>query len=205
MISGIKPAAPKPVEIDARSFFHCAEKVCRSRAFECPQSRIFFKRKIEKLATHYRFPEDVDGSRRFRIRIGAQSEHAVGLRHDRNLILRFHIIGNVSWLHPPRNFRIPLASCYGIEITVEPLVHPGPLPLIRVNNHRKVKMTNLMNYNTDQEPLLREGIGAGAIFLQLSPRPIESDHRVLHTAHKTDIYRLRGWIGVIKGKAAVYL
>ena len=205
MVSGIKPAPPEPVEINAGSFFHGAEKVCRCRSFECPQSRIFFERKIKELAPHNRFSQNIDGSRRFRVRVGTQAEHTVGLRHDRNLILRFHVVSDVSWLHAPGNFRIPLTSRYRIEVTVEPLIHPGPLPLIRVDDHRKVEVSNLMNHDTNQEPLLRERIGAGTVFLKLCPRPVESYHRVLHTAYKSDIDRLRGWIGVIKRKPAVYL
>ena len=62
---------------------------------------------------------------------------------------------------------------------VEALVHPGPLALVRVDDHREPVVPDLVDDDRDQAVLRPRRVRP----VLPRARPVEADHRVLHPAH----------------------
>ena len=64
-------------------------------------------------------------------------------------------------------------------------------------------MSNLMNHDTDQKSLFRQGVSPRTIILQLRARAIEGNHGVFHAANEAHVHRLSCGIGIIERKSGV--
>ena len=104
----------------------------------------------------------------------------------------------------PRHVRIPFEACDRIEEGVQPLVHPGPLALVRVHRHREVDVPDLVDHDPDEAHLARERIGARAILVEVGARAVEGNHRIFHAADRA-VDRLRGGIGIVEAEARIDL
>ena len=127
------------------------------------------------------------------------------MRHDRNLIVRDHI-GNHVARDPaaPGQAGVEFVARDGIEEGIDPLVHPGPLPLVRIDGHREIDVPDLVDHDAEQEHLFRQRIGARPIVVEIGARPVEGDHGIFHPAHRP-VDALRGGIGIVEAEAGIDL
>ena len=125
--------------------------------------------------------------------------------HNRNLIVRDHVGDHVA-RNPaaPRQSRIEFIASDGIEEGIDPLVHPGPLPLVRIDRHREIDVPDFVDHDAQQEHLFRQRIGARPILVKIGARPVEGNHRVFHPAHRP-VDALRGGIGIVEAEARIDL
>ena len=202
VVGGIEPAAPEPVEVDARTLLHGAEEVIGGGAFEGPALRIFAEGAVEQLAAQDGFTQDHQRRRRLGIGVVAELEQAVGLGHDRHLVLTDHVFDDAGRLAAGREVGVP--ELFGLELqeAVQPLVHPGPLPLVRVDDHREIGVADLVDDHADQAVLGAFGIGQATVVPPHRARPVEGDHRIFHPADRA-VDRLGRGIGVGKGELVV--
>ena len=205
VVGGVEPAAPEPVEIRARGFLDRAEEIGGRGPFELPAARIFLEREIEPFAPDHRVAQDVIGGGRLGIGVGADIQHRIRMRHDRHLIVRDHVGDHVARDAPaPRQGRIEFIARDRIEEGVDPLVHPGPLPLVRIDRHREIDVPDLVDNDAEQEHLFRQRIGARPIVVEIGARPVEGDHGIFHPAHRP-VDALRGGIGIVEAEARIDL
>jgi len=88
-----------------------------------------------------------------------------------------------------------------LQEAVQPFVHPSPLALIRVDDHREPVVTDLVNDHANQTVLGTRRVSA----IGFGPRTIEADHRVLHAAADDAIDRNRGWVWIRESHPAIHI
>ncbi len=204
MIGGIEPAAPEPVEINTRGFFHGAEEIIRRRPLETPAAGIFLEGEIEQFAAQDGFAQDHQRGGRLGIAIVAELQQAVAVRHQRHLVAADHIFHDITRLAAgAREFRIPAPLGLELQEAVQALVHPGPLALVAVDDHREPAVADFVDHHADQAIFGPLGIGelAGLLVLHRA-RAVEGHHRIFHPAHRA-IDALGGGIGIGEGKFAI--
>ena len=201
VLGRVEPAAPEPVEVDAARVLHGAEEVRRHRPLERPAPAVLPEREVEELAAHHRLAQDVERRGRLRVGVVAELDDALGVGHDRPLVLADH----------ERHDRLRLSAAAGpafvpaplrepLHEGVEALVHPRPLALVAVDDHREPEVPDLVDDHLD-EALLR-ALAPRAVLLRA--RPVEGDHRVLHAADGA-VDGDRGGVGIGVGDVAVDL
>ena len=202
MVGGIEPAAPEPVEIDAGAFFHGAEEVIRGRAFEGPALGVFAEGPVEQFPAQNGLAQDHQGRRRLGIGVVAELQQGIRLGHDRHLVLADHVFDDAGRLAPGGEVGVP--ELFGLELqeAVQPLVHPGPLALVGVDDHREIDVADLVDDHADQAVLGAFGVGQAAVVAPHRARPVEGDHRIFHPADRT-VDRLGRRIGIGEGELVV--
>ena len=205
VVRGVEPATPEPVEIDSRGIFHCPEEIRRCRALELPALRILLERKVEKLAPHHRLAQHGKGRSRLVVSVIAELNDRLGIGHDRNLVFRHHVraylVQRVRVVAEDRELLVPAQLRHPLEEGVDALIHPSPLPLVRVDDHREVVVPHLMNHDTDQAVARIARVRLHSRFLVLHrPIAVERNHRILHPATQPGVDRDRGRIGIGEGE-----
>ena len=178
---GVEPVAPEPVEVDPARVVHGSEEVARLRTPERPALAVGPERMVEEFTTHDRLSKHVQRDGRLGIGVVALLDDRLAMAHDRTLPLADHVVHDVVGL-AALGPRIVLPGLHREELheRVQPLVHPGPLTLVGVDDHREPEVTDLVDDHADQPPLGPLGVGA----VRLRPRAVEADHRVLHPADR---------------------
>ena len=196
MIGAVKPAAPKPIKILPAGIFHGPEKIRRCRPLKGPAAGVLFEGIIELLSAEHTLTQNIERERGFGVGVVAGALQGIGAGHDRHFVFLFEII------HQPTNALghhargiILLPFLFGEELheRIEALIHPHPLTLIGIDDHRKPVVAHLVNDDAD-EPILR-ALGIGAVLFRT--RPLPADHRVLHAADR-GIHRDRHRIRIVK-------
>ncbi len=205
VVGGEEPAPPEPVEIHPRSLFHGAEQVGGGGPLELPASGVLAEREIEQLTAENGLAQDDQRRGRLGVGIVAELHERFRVGHDGDLLLALHVVDDPARLAAGGGVvLLPLLLGDELQEGVEPLVHPGPLALVRVHHHGEVGVADLVDHHAYQEPSLAPGVGSGAVLLQLGARPVESDHGVLHAPHRA-VHRLGHWIRVGERVAGVHL
>jgi hypothetical protein len=94
--------------------------------------------------------------RRLVVGVGADLLDVVGAGHDRVLGLARHVVDDARGKAARRGITLlPFDLGEVLQEGVDALVHPGPLPLVRVHDHRKEVVTDLVDDGGDQAVLRR--------------------------------------------------
>ena len=187
MVGGVKPATPEPVQINPRSFFHGAKKVIRRGPLEFPAPGVFLESKVKFFAPQHSFAQDHQRGGGFAIGVVAKLQQRLRVGHDRDLVVAQHVGGDHFGIAAtPFHVFVPLHAGLKFQKRVETLIHPGPLPLIGVDDHRKPVVPDFVDHHTDQAVLGALGIGQFAgLFIFDGSRPVEGDHRVFHAPDRS--------------------
>ena len=191
------PSTPEPVQIYCTGILHRPEQIRRRRMLERPATGIFAEREIKKFSSHHGFTQDVQTGGRFCIGIGSDIRHRVTLGHDRlQLIFRqAHVIRD-QMRRSTAGGIVEIELLFGQELHegVQTLVHPPPLTLIAVDDHRKEVMANFVDDHTDGTILDRLAVGA----VLFSPSIVHGQHGIFHAIGGFNrlSYRIRIWDGV---------
>ena len=110
--------------------------------------------------------------------------------HIRDDQFRFPSLGRVVLL--------PFLFGKVLQEGIETLIHPGPLPLVAIDDHRKIVVTYFMDDDRNQVVFGRRGISP--IFAR--SWAVETDHRIFHAPDRP-IDADRDGIGVIERVATV--
>ena len=210
MVGTVEPTAPEPVQVDRRGVLHGAEEVGGRRALELPTGGVLAERVVEELAAHDEFAQH--GERGGRLAVGVRPElhHRIGVGHDRHLVRRAHVRGDVvedvGVLAERGEAGVPLDLGEVLEEGVEPLIHPGPLAFVAVDDHREVDVPDLVDDDADQAVLGVARIGELArLLVGGRPVPVEGDHRIFHAAALPAVDRDRDRVRVGEGEARIHL
>ena len=95
LIGGIEPSAPKPIQVHRRGVFHGAEQVRGFGALESPAATILAEGKVEQLAAHDGFAQNIQGRGGLGIGIVPELQQAFRVGHDRDLIVAGHETHNL--------------------------------------------------------------------------------------------------------------
>ena len=154
MIRAVEPGAPEPVQVNSRGIFHSPEKIGRGRPLELPAIGILTEGKIKQLPPHDRLPQYRERRSGLDVGIGTKLQDGVRLGHHRHLVLGRHVtryvIENVGVIPERRVILLPLELRHILEERIEAFIHPGPLPLIGIDDHRKVNVPYLVDDHPDQ-------------------------------------------------------
>ena len=182
MVGAVKPASPKPIEVDTRRVFHRAKKVRGRRPLEFPTSGVFAKGKVKQLTSEDGFAKNVQRRRRFGIGIGAKLEDFFAAGHDRALVVTPHVRHDLFRITPPRRILVfPLLLRQVLQERIDPLIHPGPLSLVAVYDHGEKVVANLVDDHRDQAVFRRLAVGT----IRFRSWTVEADHRIFHPIHRT--------------------
>ena len=149
--------------------------------FKCPAACILFKCIIKQFPSHDGFPQDIKPGGCLGVRIPANAQHIIAHGHYRfQLIFRqLHIIGDeICRTSAGRIIIIKFLLRQKLAEGIQSLVHPPPLALVAVDDHREKIMPYFVDDHTDHT--IFYGLTVGAILFRSSI--VEADHRVFHTA-----------------------
>ena len=200
---GIKPSAPKPVEVHAAGVFHRPEKVGRRGVLEGPTGAVGFECVVKKFATHHGFAQNIECRSGLSVGVVAELKNALGIRHNGHLVQgrRAHVFHDfVGGSAARRVVDVPFLLGEVLHEGVESLVHPRPLALVAVDDHGKEVVAHLVDDDADHAELLRfrirsVGVGAAAV---------KANHRVFH-ADVVGMDRNGALVGVVDGEFRVGL
>ncbi len=211
VVGGVEPAAPEPVEVHAAGVLHGAEEVGRRGVLELPALAIGLEGVVEELAAHHRFAQDVERGAGLAVGVVAELRDALAVGHDgldARLLLAgcgvgvaLHVVHDIAGLAAPAGVvLVPLLFGEVLHEGVEALVHPGPLPLVGVDDHGEEVVPHLVRDHADHAILGALAVGA----VLLGPPAVEADHRVLH-ADAVRVHADGHRVGVVDGVLAVGL
>ncbi len=90
-----------------------------------------------------------------------------------------------------RVVRIPFTLCQKLQEGIESFIKPGPLPLITIDDHRKIRVAYLMD---DGRDCINFGcFGIGSIFFRTTW--IKTDHWIFHSISCLNRDSTRIWVG----------
>ena len=137
---------------------------------------------VHGLATQNRLTKHVHRRGRLGVGIAAKLQERLAVGHDGSRIRRPHIASDVARLAPTRRVALlPALLGEELQVGVEAFVHPGPLALVGVDDHGKPVVAHFMDDHADQAVF--GALGVGSIFF--GSWPVEADHGVFHTSHRT--------------------
>ena len=179
MLSCVEPTSPEPIQVYCTRIFHGTEEILWSRMSERPSSAILFERIVEQLSAHNGFTHDVQSGCRLSVSIVSKLINAFRVGHNRRH-LRFvalHVIYNVScWTATNREFTIPFFFCEVFAKGVQSFVHPSPLTLVAVDNHREEVVSHFVNDHRQHSCFCSFAIRS----VCFRSSAVETDHRVFH-------------------------
>ena len=168
---------------------------------ERPSLAVLLERKVKELAAHDGFTQNVECGSRLAVGVVAKLVYTLGIGHDgRNVaLITFHVIGNVACRATTRGVvAVPLLLGEVLAEGVEAFVHPGPLALIGIDDHRKEVVAYLVDDHRDHAVFGALGVGA----IGFRTTAVEADHRVLHP-DPLAVYRNGYRIWIVDGVGAV--
>ena len=201
MVVGVEPPTPEPIEVHAGRIFHRPEQVGRGGALEGPAAAVLLEGEIEELPAHHGLPQDVEGGGRLAVGVGAKLEDAFRVGHDGGNPLRIttHVARDLpGW--STAGWVVPVELLFGevLHEGVQAFVHPRPLALIGVDDHRVEVVAHLVDDHGDHAVLGASAVGA----VGLRASAVEADHRVLH-ADPLRVDADGHGVGVLAGEFAV--
>ena len=128
--------------------------------------------------------------------VGTQVGDGLGVGHGGNPLLAAHVFDERAVFPARLAIVFPLGLGERFHECIQAFVHPGPLALVAVHDHREVIVTDLVDDHADEGILRAFGVGA----VRLGSGPVEANHRVFHTADGA-VNRPSDWVGVIEGVA----
>ena len=161
---------------------------------------------VKQLRSHDSFSQNIECCCGLSIGVGPQLVHVFRIRHygrQKVLVIR-HIGYNFLSLSPtrwifvqPRNGLWVVFSEFLLSKVlskgVQTFIHPTPLTFVRIDNHREIVVTNLVD-NHRNHPKFHT-VRIGAVFVRATIVP--TDHRILH-ALVFGMYRYRFVVRVLK-------
>ena len=161
---------------------------------------------VEQLATHHELAQHGERRGGLAVGIGPKLHDGVRLRHDRHLVRGAHVardVGKHIGVFPEgREAGVPFDLGEILEKGVQPLVHPSPLPLVTVDDHREIDVPDLVDDDADQAVLGAAGIGdLAGLLIRCRTVTVEGDHWIFHAAPFPAVDRDRNRIRVSKGIA----
>ena len=200
MVDAVEPAAPEPVEVDAARVLHRAEEVGRGGALEHPAAGVGPEGMVEGFPAEDVLAEDGEGGRGLAVGVGPEIDDGLRVRHRGHAVLAAHVVDQAAAVAPGLPMVLPFGFGERFKEGVEAFVHPGPLTLVAVDDHREVVVADLMDDHADERMLGAFGVGA----VLLRPRAVEADHGILHAADGAVDGPGHG-VGVVEGEPRVDL
>ena len=156
VLDTVKPAAPKPIKILSAGVFHRAEKIGGRGALEHPAARVLFEGVIELLAAEHAFAQDVEREGGFGVGVVAGALEGVGAGHNWHFVWGLQVTEQTthSRRHDTRGIvGLPFLFSEKLKERVKALIHPHPLALVGVNNHREPIVAHFMDDHGDESVL----------------------------------------------------
>ena len=203
MVGGVEPTAPEPVQVHGAGVLHAAEEVGRCGVLELPALAVGLEGVVEELAAHHRFAQDVQCRAGLPIGVVAELVDALGVGHDGRdpALVALHVVHDVPGLAAPAGVvAVPFLLGEVLHEGVQALVHPGPLALVRVDDHGEEVVPHLVDDHADHAVLGPLAVGA----VGLGPSSIEADHGVLH-ADAVGVHADGHRVGIVHRELAVGL
>ena len=183
VVGRVEPAAPEPVQVHGRGVLHRAEEVGRLGVLVGPAGGVLLEGVIEQLAAHDGLAQHVQGRGGLAVGVVAELQHRLRVGHNRGLqaLVGGHVGGDVAGLAAARGVvALPFLLGQVLAERVQALVHPRPLPLVGVHDHREEVVPYFVDNDRNHAVLPLRRVGA----VGLGPAAVEAQHRVLHAAHR---------------------
>ena len=178
MVDAVEPPAPEPVEVDAARVLHRAEEVGRGGTLEHPPAGVGLEGVVERLAPEHVLAEDLQGGGRLAVGVGSEVDDGFGIGHRGHPVLTAHVVDQPAAIAPGFPLVFPLGLGERLEERIEAFVHPRPLTLVAIDDHREVVVADLVDDDSDERVFRPLGVGA----VRFGPRAVEADHGVFHAA-----------------------
>ena len=152
---------------------------------------------VEEFPAHDGLPEDIQRGSGLAIGVGPELEHGLRIGHDGGYALHvaLHVVHDlVGGSAAGRILGIPFLLGQVLEERVQSLVHPRPLPLVRIDDHGEVVVPDFVDDHADHAVLRPLAVGA----VRFRPAAVKADHRVFH-ADAVRVHGNRRGIGIVKG------
>jgi hypothetical protein len=163
VVGGEEPAAPEPVEVHGAGVLHGAEEVGRRGVLELPAFAVGLEGVVEELAAHDGLAQDVERGGGLAVGVVAELGDALAVGHDGfdAALVALHVIDDVArWPAAAGVVVVPLLLGEVLHEGVDALVHPGPLPLVAVDDHGEEVVPHLVDDHADHAVLGAFAVGA---------------------------------------------
>ena len=180
VVGRVEPAAPEPVEVHPRGVLHGAEEVRRRRMFEGPATAVLLEGVVEQVTAHHGLTQNVQSRGGLAVGVVAKLVDRLRVGHDGADagLVTAHVLADVSGASASRRvIAVKFLLRQELHEGVQPLVHPRPLALVRVDDHGEEIVPHLVDDDADHAVLGARAVRA----VWLGAAAVEADHRVLHS------------------------